>query len=161
MKVRFQALRLLAKHLWPPIRKSGLPTAVGAFAAVALVSMILNAGPSKQTLLEVHLGITNTARFQNIKTDYVRHSALGENTVTIHLRASPGSIEDLLRSQGFEERQTGMYGWEQQEQFSVGPVLPHPGREARFFHRVPWRGRLELIITDRDLTQLWFKSTRF
>lgn len=160
MKARFQTLRLLAKHLWPPIRKSGLPTAVAILAGVALVSMILNAGPSRQTLLEVHLGITNTAPFQNIKTDYVRHS-LWDNTVTIHLRGSPGSIENLLRTQRFEERQTGVSGWEQEEHFSVGPALPHPSREARFFHRVPWRGRLELIITDRDLTQLWFKSVRF
>jgi hypothetical protein len=160
MKLCFQTLRLLAKHLWPPIRKSGLPTAAAAFAAVVLFSMLLNAGPSKQTLLAVHLGITNTAPFQNIQTDYVRHS-LSENTVTIHLRASPDSIEDLLRSQGFEERQTGMSGREQPEHFSVGPALPHPTREARFFHRVSRPGRSELIITDRDLTQLWFKSVRF
>jgi len=160
MQFRFQTLRLLAKHLWPPIRKSGLPTAVAAFAAVVLFSMLLNAGPSKQTLLEVHLGITNTAPFQNIKTDYVRHS-LWDNTVTIHLRGSPGSIENLLRSQGFEERQTGVSGWEQEEHFSVGPALPDPKRDARFFRRALRHGRLELIITDRDLTQLWFKSTRF
>ena len=160
MKVRCQILRLLAKHLWPPIRRSGLPTAVAAFAAVVLFSMLLNAGPSKQTLLEVHLGITNTAPFRDIQTDFVR-DALFENRVTIHLRASPGSIEDLLRSQGFEERQTGMSGREQPEHFSVGPALPHPTREARFFHRVSRTGRIELIITDRDLTQLWFKSVRF
>ena len=90
-----------------------------------------------------------------------RQPPVPSNTVTIHLRGSPGSIEDLLRSQGFEERQKSKYDWEQQEYFSVGPALPHPTREARYFHRVPMRDRHELIMTDRDLTQLWLKSTRF
>lgn len=148
-------LRLFVKCFWPPIYRSRIPHALLAVLTVGVVYQL--SLPSQRFMLRYHLGLTNLTVFQKVESKHVQHSPF-ESDAWIYLQGTSQQIQQLFEAQEFEERPHG-HGWETYDS-PVGPALPATGN-ARFFHRKVPRERLELIITDRDLTQLWMRSSHF